>query len=86
MSKKKSQVKIKPYVYTDNRFKNLSIGERCLLELLMEEYEKAELEGRDRITLTPDGLEAKFAEKMREKKEKVKSQRFPPRDKFSPAK
>jgi hypothetical protein len=67
MPKKKSQV-IKPYVYTDSMLKNLSIAERCLLDLLYEEAEKAELEERHPITLTWDRLKAKIAEKRRDEK------------------
>ncbi len=78
MSKKKSHVIIKPYVITETMLKNLSIAERCLLDLMSGESEKAELEGRDPIPLTGptwDRLKAKIAKKMRERKEKAKSQR-----------
>ena len=76
MSKNNSQ-ELKPYAYTDSFFKNLPIEARCVLDAITEACKIAELEGHNRIVVTPDQVNAKIAKRRREQKEKEASyQRF----------
>jgi hypothetical protein len=65
------------------KLEHVSIEQLCIMELLSEEHDRAELEGRPgQLTLTRERYEAKIAEKKREKKETAKSRRFSLRDSF----
>ena len=77
MSKNNSQ-RSKPYSYADNFIEKLSIEEQCCLELVMEHYKKAELEGElDRpVALTQEQVDTRVAEKNRGEKERLKSYRL----------
>ena len=92
MTSKKSQA-MKRYSQTSvatnlkpMKLENVSIKQLCIMELISEECERADLEGRrgGRLTLRGDRYKAKIAKKMREKKQ-AKSQRFSLRDNFPPA-
>ena len=89
MTSKKSQVKKRnmPYVYKDTtkpmKLENLSIRQLCIMELLSEESERADLEGHGGcLTLKRDRIEARVAEKMREKKETGKVSTFLTEEQF----
>ena len=58
------------------KLENVSIEEMCIMEMLSEASEKAELEGHSRITLTRERLDAKIAEKLSEKKQTGKVSTF----------
>jgi hypothetical protein len=65
----------KPYSFADNFIDQLSVEDRCCLELVQKHYEKAELEGDpDRpVTFTQRQIDARVAEMKREKKAQVKN-------------
>lgn len=86
VGKKLSQVDSQKLVVTNIKpikLANLSVEDLCLMELISEESEKAELEGHNRLTLTRDRLDAKIVEKLREKKETGKVSTFLTEGQFS---
>jgi hypothetical protein len=59
------------------KLENVSIEDLCMMELISEERERANLEGHEgRLTLRGDRYQAKITEKMREKKETGKVSTF----------
>jgi hypothetical protein len=83
MTSKKSQA-MKRYSQTPvatnlkpMKLEKVSIEDLCMMELISEERERANLEGRSgHLTLRGDRYQAKIAEKMREKKETGKVSTF----------
>ena len=67
------------------KLENVSIEQLCIMEMLSEECERANLKGRrgGRLTLRGDRYQAKIAEKMREKKETGKVSTFLTEGQFS---
>ena len=66
------------------KLENVSIEQLCIMEMLSEERERANLEGHEgRLTLSGDRYKAKIAEKMREKKETGKVSTFLTEGQFS---
>ena len=66
------------------KLENVSIEQLCIMEMLSEECERANLEGHNgRLTLRGDRYQAKIAEKMREKKETGKVSTFLTEGQFS---
>ena len=69
---------------TPIKLANVSIEQLCIMEMLSEERERANLEGHEgRLTLSGDRYKAKIAEKMREKKETGKVSTFLTEGQFS---
>ena len=66
------------------KLENVSIEDLCMMELISEERERANLEGHEgHLTLSSDRYQAKIAEKMREKKETGKVSTFLTEGQFS---
>ena len=66
------------------KLENVSIEQLCIMEMLSEERERANLEGHEgRLTLSGARYKAKIAEKMREKKETGKVSTFLTEGQFS---
>ena len=66
------------------KLENVSIEDLCMMELISEERERANLEGHEgHLTLSGARYKAKIAEKMREKKETGKVSTFLTEGQFS---
>lgn len=76
--KSRTMVCCKPYSFGDSIFNKLSIEERCYLDLVIEDAERAEQEGQaDRpIVVTQEQVDARIADVRRKKREQRKDHRL----------
>lgn len=78
MKSRKSRTIAKPYSFGDSIFSKLSTEERCLLDLVFEDADRAEQEGQpDRpVAVTQAQFDARIVDVRRNKREQLKDHRL----------